>query len=88
MVKEKFKPEVLVNLILDFGKVLVSSNKLMTSGVDKIEQIKIKNMDKYENHFEKMDDVINKLEKLSDVKKILLCIVDLVALYQYLSCSL
>ena len=86
MVKEKFKPEVLVNLILDFGKVLVSSNKLMTSGVDKIEQLKIKNMDKYENHFEKMDDVINKLEKLSDVKKILLCIVDLVALY--LSCSL
>ena len=42
---EKLKHEVLVNLILDFGKVLVSSNKLMTSGVDKIEQLKIKNMD-------------------------------------------
>ena len=64
---EKLKPEVLATLILDFGKVIVSSNKLMTSAVDKIEQLKIKNMEKYENHFKKMDDVINKLENLSDV---------------------
>ena len=34
---EKLKPEVLANLILDFSKVIVSSNKLMTSAVDKIE---------------------------------------------------
>ena len=33
----------------------------------KFEQLKIKNMEKYENHFKKMDDVINKLENLSDV---------------------
>ena len=34
---EKLKPEVLANFILDFSKVIVSSNKLMTSAVDKIE---------------------------------------------------
>ena len=64
---EKLKPEVLANLILEFSKVIVSSYKLMTSAIDKIEQLKTENMEKYENHFKKMDDVINKLENLSDV---------------------
>ena len=61
---EKLKPDALAKCIISLYNVTVTSNKLMTSSIDKIGSLKEKTMEKYENQLEKMDNAIS---KLSDV---------------------